>query len=199
MSTKKTQRISFRPRSLTTTIESPNHERSPIVIFLSQPAPLIFLNWIDPPIGVNMTGVDNVNQFYKVSLMSVGTVGGGSTLILPFAEPFQWNPMVLPTVQCQYQITSILPKDPTTPSFYDTMTLTQLTGGQQTIRTRLFTPPPAAALATEPVAVATAGPPTYFRVSGIVDSTNNPRTILYLHFTTNDQYGPTDLFIQQPW
>ena len=65
---------------------------------------MIFLNWIDPPIGVNMQGIDSAHPFYKVRLMSIGTVGGGPTLIIPYAEPFQWNnPQVSPygMIECR--------------------------------------------------------------------------------------------------
>jgi hypothetical protein len=165
----------------------------------NQPAAMIFLNWIDPPIGVNMSGVDNVNQFYKVSVMSVGISGGGQSLILPYAEPVAWNPMATPATRCQYQLTSILPGDPSALDYYETMTLSQSSGGQQTIRSRIFIAPQSQPFANVPVAKVTSGSPSYIRVSGVTNSANLPQTVLYLHFLTNDQYGPTDLYLQQPW
>jgi hypothetical protein len=179
--------------------DKPSGDHEKLIKDSNQPAPMIFLNWIDPPIGVNMSGVDNVNQFYKVSIMSVGVSGGGQSLILPFAEPFQWNPMAAPTIRCQYQLTSILPGDPSGLDFYETMTLSQSSGGQQTIRSRIFIPPQTQAFASVPTAVASAAVPSYIRVSGVTNSANLQVTVVYLHFLTNDQYGPTDLFLQQPW
>ena len=71
----------------------------------NQPTVTSFLSWIDPPIGVNMSGIDTVHSSYKVSVMVVTTSTGG-LLILPFAEPFAWNPMAAPPVRLQFQLTS---------------------------------------------------------------------------------------------
>ncbi len=169
----------------------------------SQPSSMIFLNWIAPPIGVNINNVS-----YKVSLMSVGVAGGGQLFVIPFAEPFAWNPLTNPTTLCQYQLTSTLSsilsgtQQITDPGLdhYETMTLTQSGGGLQTIRSRVFVPPQSQPFPGVPIgASVTAATPSLISVSGVTDSTNTPQTIQYLHFLTSDQYGPTDLFLQQPW
>jgi hypothetical protein len=163
----------------------------------NQPSVLSFLSWIDPPIGVNMSGIDTVHSSYKVSVMVV-TTSTGALLILPFAEPFAWNPMAAPPVRLQYQLTSTLQGDPTTKEFYQTMTLTQSSPGSQTIRSRIFLAPQATAFASPVLtSTATADTPAIIQVSGIIDSTNLTRTVSYQHFTPAD--GSPDLFLQQPW
>jgi hypothetical protein len=163
----------------------------------TQPSVLSFVSWIDPPIGVNMSGIDTVHSSYKVSVMVV-TTSTGALLILPFAEPFAWNPMAAPPVRLQYQLTSTLQGDPTTKEFYQTMTLTQSSPGSQTIRSRIFLAPQATAFASPVLtSTATADTPAIIQVSGIIDSTNLTRTVSYQHFTPAD--GSPDLFLQQPW
>ena len=39
---------------------------------VDHPSVMSFLSWIDPPIGVDMTGIDSVNPHYKVRIMTVG-------------------------------------------------------------------------------------------------------------------------------
>jgi hypothetical protein len=163
----------------------------------NQPSFSGFLSWIDPPIGVNMSGIDSTHPNYKVSIMVVTTVSSG-LLILPFAEPFEWNPMASPPVRLQYQLTSTLSGDPTGKDYYQTMTLTQGSPGSQTIRSRVFLTPQTTPFGSPVLtSTATADTPSIIQVSGIVDSTNLTRTVTYLHFTPAD--GSPDLFLQQPW
>ena len=89
----------------------------------AQPYPMIFLNWIDPPIGLTLNNVS-----YKVSLMNVGVSGGGQSFIMPYAEQVAWNPLVTPSAVVQYQLTSTLGTDPGQ-DYYETMTLTQASEG----------------------------------------------------------------------
>jgi hypothetical protein len=178
-----------------------NHDRHgakiPFNTESTQPSVLNFLSWIDPPIGVNMSGIDLANPHYKISIMVVAATNG-SLLILPFAEPFPWNPMAAPPVRLQYQLTSTLSGDPTTKDFYETMTLTQSSPGSQTIRSRVFLTPQAAAFASPVLtSTATVANPAIIQVSGFVDSTNAPRTVSYMHLIPAD--GSPDLFLQQPW
>ena len=160
----------------------------------AQPYPMIFLNWIDPPIGLTLNNVS-----YKVSLMNVGVSGGGQSFIMPYAEQVAWNPLVTPSAVVQYQLTSTLGTDPGQ-DYYETMTLTQASGALQTIRSRVFVPPQSQQFTNVPTGPSvTGGSPPYIRVSGVTTSANLTVSVLYLYFQANDQYGPPDLFLQQPW
>ena len=110
-----------------------NHHRSAAIsvptVHNILPPVMSFLSWIDPPIGVNMSGIDTANPSYKVRVMVISSASGG-LLILPFAEAFAWNPMSAPPIRLQYQLTSALPNDPTGKEYYETMTLTQSAPGQ---------------------------------------------------------------------
>ena len=72
-----------------------NHDRlatDPLLrIESTQPSVMSFLSWIDPPIGVNMSGIDTAHPSYKVRVMVVASANR-ALLILPFAEPLVWNP-----------------------------------------------------------------------------------------------------------
>jgi len=174
--------------------------RPPERILSTQPSVVSFLSWIDPPIGVNMSGIDNANPNYKVSIMVVAPANGGPLLVLPFAEPVAWNPMAAPTIRLQYQLTSTLPNDPSGAKFYETMSLSQSAPGSQTIRSRVFLTPQATAFGSPVVtSTATADSPPIIQVNGVIDSTNLARTVFYQHFSPSDGLGPIDLFLQQPW
>jgi hypothetical protein len=165
----------------------------------THPSVMSFLSWIAPPIGVDMSGIDTVNPHYKVSIMTVGSSSGGPILVLPFAEPIAWYPMAAPSIQLQYQLTSTLPGDPTIPDFYDTMTVSQISPGVLTIRSRVFLTPRSTAFANVTTSTATTVSPPIIQVSGVVNSFNQEITVFYEHFLPADTYGPTDLYLQQPW
>jgi hypothetical protein len=180
-----------------------NHSERAVIepghVFFNSPSVLSFLSWIDPPIGVTMRGIDNAHPNYKVRMMVVRSTSG-SLSILPFAEPFAWNPMAAPSIRVQYQLSSTLPNDPAGREYYETMVLSQSAPGSQTIRTRVFVPPQTTPFGS-PVQTgsATGAVPATMQVNGVIDSTNLVRTVYYQHFTVSDALGPPDLFLQQPW
>jgi hypothetical protein len=165
----------------------------------TQPSYMSFLSWIDPPIGVDMSAVDTVHPQYKVSIMTVGSSSGGPVLVLPFAEPIAWYPMAAPTIRLQYSLSSTLPNDPTGADFYETMTVSQVSPGVLTIRSRVFLTPSKTAFTGVTTSTATVSSPAIIQVNGVVNSFNQQVTVFYEHFLPSDAYGPTDLFLQQPW
>jgi hypothetical protein len=178
-----------------------NHDRlatDPLFrIESTQPSVMSFLSWIDPPIGVDMSGIDSAHPNYKVSVMVVASATGG-LLILPFAEPVVWNPKAAPTIRLQYQLTSTLPNDPPGLKFYETIFLSQTAPGSRKIRSRVFVAPQVTPFGSPVVTrTGTVLMPPIIKVTGIIDSTNLARTVQYQHFTSSD--GLPDLFLQQPW
>jgi hypothetical protein len=162
----------------------------------TQPSIFSFLSFVDPPIGVNMAGIDTQNPNYKVSVMTAIS-RTGQVLIIPFAEPVAWNPASAPVVRVQYFLNSTLGSDPG-PDFYETMILSQPLPGGQTIRSRIFVPPSSQQFGNPVLlSTATAANPSLIQVNGVVDSSNLTRSVQYLHFTVAD--GAPDLFLQQPW
>jgi len=75
----------------------------------SSPAlfPMIFLNWIDPPIGFNTSAIDPNNPFYRVRIMNVGQKGGSNSLQIPFAEPVQSSPFSSSPSLWQFQMLGV--------------------------------------------------------------------------------------------
>jgi hypothetical protein len=165
---------------------------------------MIFLNWIEPPIGFNMTNVDKANPSYRVRIMNVGVPGGGTSLILPFTEAVAWNPSAPPLTLWQFQMVGVPnTSDPTTLQYYQTMTVVQVPPGLQTIRSRIFITPQAApfpSIQSVPSGSLTVLPS--FQVQNVVDVSNYPLTVSYAHVKISDNTdpnGPHDLFLQQPW
>ena len=168
----------------------------------TRPLIMSFLNWVAPPIGINMTGIDPVNQNYKVSIMTALNSSSGQIYLIPYAEPIAWNPVSIPTSFVQYDLTSSLPGDNnSTELYYETMTVSQASGSQLAIRSRVFLTPGSAPFTNNGVATstATAASPALIQVTGIVNSFNQVVNVYYEHFLPTDFLGPTDLFLQQPW
>jgi hypothetical protein len=178
------------------------HEPKPAVHGESTKQLLVmsFLTWVDPPIGVNMNGIDNTNPNYKVSIMTVYSSSTGLVLLLPFTESIAWNPVSAPTL-LQYQLTSALSGDPTGSLYYETMTVTQASPGMVSIRSRVFLTPSSTPFTNAGVTTSTAtvASPAIIQVNGVVNSYNQEVTVYYEHFLPSDFYGPTDLYLQQPW
>ena len=168
------------------------------------PFPMIFLNWIDPPIGFNTSAIDPNHPFYRVRIMNVGQSGGSNSFEVPFAELVQWNPLATSPSIWQFQMIGV-PPDPTALEYYMTMTVVQPLPGLQQVRSRIFTAPQLNH--TVPQFVSSAdlvlGNPSFIRVDGIVNASNYTVAVYYKHvIITNaniDPNGPRDLFLQQPW
>jgi hypothetical protein len=166
---------------------------------------MIFLNWIDPPIGFDTSGIDPNNPVYRVRIMNVGQSGGSTSLQIPFAEPVLWNPISPSPSIWQFQMTGIVPADPNALEYYTTMTAVQGSPGLQKVRSRVFTPPEANNSGRQFVTSAslTDGSPAFIQVSGIVNANNVTVSVMYHHVIitdpTIDPKGPRDLFLQQPW
>jgi hypothetical protein len=166
----------------------------------NRPLIMSFLNWVAPPIGINMTGIDPVNPNYKVSVMTALNSSTGQIYLIPYAEPIAWNPLSIPSF-VQYDLTSSLPGDNnSTELYYETMTVSQSSGSQLQIRSRVFLTPGSAPFTNNGVttSTATAASPAVIQVTGIVNSFNQVVNVYYEHFLPTD-FGPTDLFLQQPW
>ncbi len=163
------------------------------------PSILSFVDWIVPPIGVNLSGIDTANPNYKVSIMAASSSSSG-LLILPFTELVTWNPASAPGRVVQYQLTSTLPGDPSSADYYETMVVTQSSPGNVIIRSRIFVTPQTTPFGSPAVtSSATPDTPAIIQVTGVVDSTNTAVNVYYQHFTVSDTFGPPDLFLQQPW
>ncbi len=181
-----------------------NHARregTPPRTEVNKPLVVSFLNWVAPPIGINMTGIDPVNPNYKVSIMTARNSLSGQIYLIPYAEPIAWNPLSGPSF-VQYDLTSLLPGDNnSTELYYETMTVSQASGSQLAIRSRVFLTPQSAPFTNNGVttSTATAASPALFQVTGIVNSFNQVVNVYYEHFLPTDFLGPTDLFLQQPW
>jgi hypothetical protein len=171
---------------------------------MPSPYPMIFLNWIDPPVGFNTTAIDPSNPYYRVKIMNVGQSGGSSSLEVPFAEPVQWNPLSPSPSIWQFQMFGISP-DPNALEYYMTMTVIQGAPGLQQVRSRIFTPPQANHTVPQFVTSAslTDANPAYIQVSGVVNANNVTVSVIYHHVLitdpTIDPHGPRNLFLQQPW
>jgi hypothetical protein len=169
----------------------------------TQPSVLSFVSWIDPPIGVNMNGIDAYTLNYKVSIMIAQSTTGQQEI--PFAEPITWNPMVPPPsiLLVQYQLMSGLPGDPIGNEYYETMILQQPTAPSLFVRSRVFMPPQTSQFSG--VKLGTATNVGIVQVTGVIDSTNQAINVYYQHFTVTDPSGfdptgtPADLFLQHPW
>ena len=165
---------------------------------------MIFLNWIDPPVGFNMpSSLDPNHSSYRVRLMNVGTQGGGTSLIVPFTETVAWNPSSSPLTLWQFQMIGVANIDPTTLQFYETMTVQQVAPGSQTIRSRIFATPQTGQFSgLQPVVSGSLNVLGGFQVTGVVDVTNATLpSVAYAHVQINDNTdptGPRDLFLQQP-
>jgi hypothetical protein len=152
---------------------------------------LNWLQWIDPPIGVNVNGVN-----YKVRIMFVSNLQG-TTKTLPFAELFTWNPANPPVGLWQYYLTSVVDPNQSGSKYYETMIVSQTSGPGLTIKSRVFVTPQSTPFAGPTLGTATPdNPASILQVNGVVDSTNTTRSVSYQHFTTNG--APTDLYLQQP-
>ncbi len=159
-----------------------------------------FLNWVAPPIGINLSGIDPVNPNYKVSIMTALNSLTGQIYLIPYAEPIAWNPLSIPSF-VQYDLTSGLPGDNSaTALYYETMTVSQASGNQLAVRSRVFLTPQSTPFTNNNVTTSTASAasPAIFQVTGIVNSFNQVVSVYYEHFLPTD-LGPTDLFLQQPW
>jgi hypothetical protein len=159
-----------------------------------------FLNWVAPPIGINMNGIDPVNPNYKVSIMTALNSSTNQIYLIPYAEPIAWNPASIPSF-VQYDLTSGLPGDNSAAAlYYETMTVSQSSGSQLAVRSRVFLTPQSAPFTNNGVATstATAASPAIIQVTGIVNSFNQVVSVYYEHFLPTD-LGPTDLFLQQLW
>ena len=165
----------------------------------THPSVMSFLSWVDPPIGVDMTGIDTVNPHYKVRIMTVSSNSERSDPCTSVRRTHRVVPDGCANDSLQYQLTSTLPGDPTVLDFYDTMTASQISPGELTIRSRVFLTPNATAFANVTTSTATAVSPPIIQVSGVVNSFNQAITVFYEHFLPADTYGPTDLYLQQPW
>jgi hypothetical protein len=166
----------------------------------NRPLIVSFLNWVNPPIGVNMNGIDGAHPNYKVSIMTALNSSSGQIYLIPYAEPIAWNPMSVPSF-VQYDLTSSLPGDNTsTELYYETMTVSQGSGNQLAVRSRVFLAPSSMPFTNNGVTTSTASvaSPAIIQVSGIVNSFNQVVSVYYEHFLTTD-LGPADLFLQQPW
>jgi hypothetical protein len=177
------------------------HEAKPPRTAITKPLMVSFLNWVAPPIGINMTGIDPVNPYYKVSVMTALNNSTGQIYLIPYAEAIAWNPLSAPTF-VQYDLTSSLPGDNnSTELYYETMTVSQASGSQLAIRSRVFLTPAAAPFTNNGVTTSTAtvASPALIQVTGIVNSFNSVVNVYYEHFLPTDFLGPTDLFLQQLW
>lgn len=172
----------------------------------SSPAlfPMIFLNWIDPPIGFNTSAIDPNNPFYRVRIMNVGQQGGSNSLQIPFAEPVEWTPLSSSPALWQFQMLGV-PSEPPTVEYYTTMTVVQGAPGSQVVRSRVFTTPQASPTLPQFVTSASLidAIPAYIQVSGVVTASGLIVSVVYHHVlitnSTIDPTGPRDLFLQQPW
>ena len=182
------------------------HETRPALLLESN-KPLIaasFLRWLDPPIGVDMSGIDTTagHSNYKISIMTVYVSSTGQVLVLPYAEPVLWSTLS-PPILLQSQLTSTLPGDTTmSPLYYETMLVQQASPGVLPIRTRVFLTPSSTPFTNPGVASPSTATvvPGMIQVTGVVNSFNQPITAVYYdHFTINDSYLPADLYLQQPW
>src|SRR5271166_1780789 len=80
----------------------------------NMPAPtaMIFLNWIDPPVGFDMSSIDPNHHFYRVKIMSISQANGATPLEVPFAEAVQISPLAPSPAVWQFQMIGVLPPDP---------------------------------------------------------------------------------------
>jgi hypothetical protein len=200
--------VKTKPQSETGSTKTSNGEHVIRHKDSTQPAAqMIFLDWINPPIGLDMSQADPAHPNYRVKIMVVGVQGGSTVLMLPFAEPVVWNPSVQPPTRWQFQMIGVSPNDPASLEYYMTMTVSQGTPGLQTIRSRIFTTPLASPDPSVSQVIKTgslvAGSPATIQVNGVVDSSNNTVSVRYNHVVINsltiDPGGPRDLFLQQPW
>jgi hypothetical protein len=180
-----------------------NRLSNPIPFRTVQLPVMIFLNWIDPPVGFTMNNVDSSNPSYRVRLMNVGVQGGGTSFIVPFTETVAWNPTAPPLTRWQFQMIGVPnTSDLTTLQFYETMTVPQGPPGSQTVRSRIFLPPQATQFSgIQPVVSGSLTALAAFQVQGVVDVANNTISVAYAHVQiadNTDPTGPRDLFLQQP-
>jgi hypothetical protein len=189
---------------VTNSVGNPQVNRIPIPFRSVQLPVMIFLNWIDPPVGFTMNNaIDPNHPSYRVRLMNVGTQGGGPSLIVPFTETVAWKPSAAPLTLWQFQMVGVPNIDPTALQYYETMTVPQGPPGSQTVRSRIFVPPQTAQFAgIQPVVSGSLNVLGGFQVQGVVDVTNTTLpSVAYAHVQISDNTdptGPRDLFLQQP-
>jgi hypothetical protein len=155
---------------------------------------MTFVNWIAPPIGFDMSGIDPTNNYYSIGIMNVSPVVPGPHLSVPFAQVIQPPPGAQPSSFYPFPMTGVQTLDPYGLQYYWAANVSLPPPGGA-IWSRVFLPPQLGPLTGLPD-----GTPAGISVANVPLLGGGTATIAYHHVIVSSLSvpPPADFYLQQP-
>ena len=156
---------------------------------------MTFVNWIAPPTGFDMSGIDPLNNYYSVGIMKAAPIGPGTTLYVPFAQVLQPPPGGHPSTFYPFPMTGVQGLDPYTLQYYWAANVVFSTpSGPIPVWSRVFLPPQPGPLSGFPD-----GSPPGINVANVPLSGGGFTSVSYHHVLLPGSVPPpAEFYLQQP-